>query len=501
VTVLPSAQRRALLIAPYAIVAIGLSVVVYAPILQNYFWQDDFRMLQLLLNWPLGRFLTGRFNDHLLIVRNAFYAGMYAVAGADPLPYYCVLLVLHGINVGLVFATVYTVTRSAALACLAAAAWGTCPLNEGALGWIAASGNVVVATTTLAVLYDAVRAAWRRAAVGLARSMLWAGLLLAGAESFGTGLGLAIAGPLAMAWLVWDRLTLAARGLLLAVPVFTIWLYGWNQQPTLAEQLSPSGLAMAEMLFDLQAFGVTTLVRGFAHTPSIFERIPWSLASLTVFFVTALAMCVWAIAAARCSSGRTRRLLITLAVLALCDYGSIALGRAPMIERANQSLLGWAAQTRYHYSGTTFLAIGLAVALSTLFGKRLAVWAHATLLVWLTVFAISYTRTPWTIQHYDDERQRVAHVLARIDAVIRVTPAWEPVVTYNVPFSEGPYIAGEASIYVMNRYRFDREVYFVDPGAVGIYGMFPGSPLAHAVLPPPATRLACPRFTLQSDAR
>jgi hypothetical protein len=44
-------------------------------------------------------------------------------------------------------------------------------------------------------------------------------------------------------------------------------------------------------------------------------------------------------------------------------------------------------------------------------------------------------------------------------------------------------------------------VYFVDPEAVRFYAMFPVSPLAHALLPPPAaTGLACPRFTLQSEA-
>src|SRR5262249_32367384 len=172
--------------APYAILAVGLSLVVYAPILKNYFWTDDFFLLHLLTNLPLGRFLTIRFGGHLLIVRNAFYAGMYAVAGTNPIPYYFVLLALHGINVGLVFAIVHTVTRSAPLACLAAAGWGTCPINEGALGWIAASGNVMVATTTLAVLHDSVRAAWRQTHVGLARAALWAALLLAGAQSFGT---------------------------------------------------------------------------------------------------------------------------------------------------------------------------------------------------------------------------------------------------------------------------------------------------------------------------
>jgi hypothetical protein len=492
-----SAQRPPRRSTPYALLAVGLSLVVYAPILKNYFWQDDFLILHLLTNWPLGRFLTARSGGHLLIVRNAFYAGMYAVAGTNPMPYYLVLLALHGINVGLVFAIVHIVTRSAPLACLAATAWGTCLINEGALGWIAASGNVMVATTTLVVLLDVVRSAWRQTRVGLARAALWAVLLLAGAQSFGTGLGVAVGAPIVLAWLAWDRLTRAARAVLLALPVVTPWMYGGKR---LTEQLASSGLASAEMLFHLQAIGVTTLIRGFGHKPGVLDLVPWSSASLTVSVIAALVICLWAVAAGRWSTGRTRRLLITVAVLALCNYGSVALGRAPLVEGRTQSLLRWAGQARYHYSATALLAIGLAVVLASVFSKGLTAWPRAALLAWVAVFAILYAQTGWTIRHYDGERHRVAHVLARIDAAISATPAGEPVVTYNEPFLDGPHLAGTASVYVMNRYKFDREVYFIDPAAVAIYSRFPGSPLAHALLPPPpATGHACPRFTLQSE--
>lgn len=494
-----SAQRSSHPSAPYAMLALGLSLIVYAPILKRYFWADDFIVLHLLTNWPLGRFLTARSGGHLLIVRNAFYAGMYAVAGANPMPYYVVLLALHGINVGLVFAIVRTVTRSAPLACVAAAAWGTCPVNAGALGWIAASGNVMVATTTLAVLHDSVRAAWGQTRIGLARSALWAGLLLAGAQSFGTGLGVAIAAPVVLSWLTWDRLTWAARAVLLAVPVVTGWMYGGNHQPPFTERLASGGLAMAEMLFHLQAIGLTALIRGFGHAPGALNLVPSSFTSWPASFVAALIICLWAIAAAWLSTGRTQRLLITLAVLALGNYGSIALGRTPLTERGQRSLVQWAMLTRYHYSATALLAIGLAVVATTVFSKRIAVWARAALIGWLTAFAILYAQTHWTIQHYNIERQWVERILARIDAAISATPIGEPVVTYNEPFPAG-HIAGAASIYVMNRYKFDREVYFVDRDAVRFYATFPGSPLAHALLPrPAATGLACPVFTLQSE--
>jgi hypothetical protein len=361
----------------------------------------------------------------------------------------------------------------------------------------------MVATTTLVVLYDAVRAAWRQTRVGLARSAIWAGLLLAGAQSFGTGLGIAITAPIVLAWLAWDRLTWSARAVLLAVPAVTGWMYGLNEQP-FAKQLASSGIGMAEMLFDLQAIGLATLIRGFGHKPDVFDLVPWSFPSLTMFVIAALVICLWAIATAWVSRGRTRRLLIVLAVLAVGDYGSVALGRDPFVEQFHGSLLRWAGETRYHYSATALLAIGLAVIVATALGERLAVWGRATLIAWLIAFAIFYTRsdytqTDWTIQHSDNTRQRVEHILARIDATINATPAGEPVVTYNEPFADGLRIEGAASLYVINRYRFDREVYFVDPRAVRIYGLFPGGGLAQVLLPPPDTGLACPRFTLQSE--
>jgi hypothetical protein len=495
--------------APYATLAVALALVVYAPLLKNYFWLDDFLILNLVTNMPVGKFITGHWAGHLVIVRNAFYAGMHAIVGANPMPYYLVLLALHGVNVGLVFAIVHTVTRSAPLACLAAAAWGTSPLDEGALGWLAASGNAMVATTTLAVLYGTVRAAWGQTRVGLPRAALWGGLLLAGTQSFGTGLGIAIGAPVLLAWLTWEQMTRGARVLLLAVPVVTGWMYGANYSQ-FTGRLGSSALAKADMLLHLHVIGVTTLVRGLGYEPGPSDFLPpiafdpstFPTLSTTACLIAALVACLWTFAAAWSSTGRTRRLLITLAVLVLCNYGAIAVGRAFFSELFHQSTVRWAAQARYHYSATALLAVGLAVVVATLVGKRLPMLARPALVVWLVVSGILYARSGWTIRHYDAGRQRAERILARIDAAIRATPPGEPVVTYNEPFPDGPYICGAASLYVMNRDDGDREVYFVDPGAVIIYREFPGSPLARVLVPPQTTGLACEaRPTLRSESR
>jgi hypothetical protein len=276
-------------------------------------------------------------------------------------------------------------------------------------------------------------------------------------------------------------------------------MYGWSHGARFTGHLAASGIAMVEMVFHLHAVGLATLIRGFGHKPTPLELVPWTLPSLIVSVGAVLTISLWAITATWLSTGRTRRLLIAIGVLALCNYGSVALGRAPMLEQSQQSLLRWAASARYHYSATALLAIGLALLLATVFGKGLALWARAVLIAWLTLFGIFYAQTNWRIRHYDGERIWVERILARIDAAISATPAGEPVITYNEPFHAAPNIAGVASIYVINRQRFDREVYFVDPRAADIYRRFPASPLAHIVLPPPSTGLACSRFTLQSD--
>jgi hypothetical protein len=115
---------------------------------------------------------------------------------------------------------------------------------------------------------------------------------------------------------------------------------------------------------------------------------------------------------------------------------------------------------------------------------------------------VLYGRSGWTIRHYDAERQRAERILARIDGLVRDAPAGVPVVTYNEPYRDGPFVAGAAALYVMHGGdRSGREVYFVDRGAVNLYGRFPASPLAHALLPPPLTGRECrDGVPLQSEA-
>jgi hypothetical protein len=459
--------------------------------------------MNLLVNWPLGKFLTMHWAGHLVLVRNAFYAVMHATAGANPTPYFAVLLALHAVNVGLVFAIVQTVTRSAPLACLSAAAWGTSPLNEGALGWLSASGNVFVATTMLAVLYDAVRSN----RVGFGRAALWGALLLIGAQSFGTGLGIAMVAPVLLVWFVWHRTTLGARVMLLGIPIATTLMYGADYHEFTGNLTSSVG-AKASMLFHLYTIGVAGLLQGLAHEPSpaeylapaVFGKdVPRDALSPVAYTAGVLVACVWLIGAWR-ATGQTRRLLVALLVLILANYAVIAVGRSYFVEGFRQPVVMQAAQSRYHYSAAALLAVGLAVVLASVFQKRLDGWPRIALVAWLAASAVFYARSGWVISHHDGERERAERILARVDTTIRETPAGEPVVTYNEPFLDAP-IAGGAALYVMSR-DVERPVYFVDKAAPNIYRAFPGSRLADAMVPVPSMPLACgPWFSLESGVR
>jgi hypothetical protein len=491
------AEPRARWPLPYAFLAVGLSLLVFAPIVKNYFWSDDFLVLHLFTNWPLDRFLTVNWAGHLVMVRNAFYAIVHTVAGANPLPYYVFILALHVTNVALVFAIINAATRSAPLACLGAAAWGTCPLNEGSLGWIAASGNVFVATTTLGVVYSAQGALAHGATIGLSRSLMWAGSLLVGAQSFGTGLGVAIGAPLVLLWLLSNRLTAPARAVLLAVPIATAAMYGIEHTTEFSGNLGSSVFAKANFLFHLLALGTTTLFRGLGYEPAVDDFLarpvfdePTSALSLSVYSLTVLIICLWAIAVTWAPNGQLRRLLVAVTVLALCNYGAIALGRAYFVELLRQPIIPWAGQPRYHYSATALLAIGLTVAVAGIWKNRLATWAPVGLCAWLLIFSVLYARSDWTIRHYDGERQRANAILSRIDGAARAAPHGAPVFTYNEPFVDGPHIVGAASLYVLTR-DSEREIYFVDKAAVTVYRDFPDSPLARVMLPPLSSGRAC----------
>src|SRR5262249_43204730 len=172
------------------LVPLAGALAAWWPLVDNYFYNDDFIHLFDVVTLPLPHLLTQIWGGHLYVVRNAVFAGMYAVFGPEPRPWFTSVLLTHLVNVLLLHRLVLRLTGDLLLACLGATLWGTAPVLEGALGWYAVYGQVLLATIVLAVVSSLATAVARDRPPSRGQILAWAGLLAAGATCFGIGLGI-----------------------------------------------------------------------------------------------------------------------------------------------------------------------------------------------------------------------------------------------------------------------------------------------------------------------
>ena len=166
------------------LIPVALAAIVWLPITRNYFHFDDFLDLYQLRNDPPAQYFLRMYGGHLLIARHAVTAALDAVFGPDPAAVLRRRARSPISSTPALCALVERLTGRWSLAVLAAAVWGTSPINEGALGWYAVYGQVAATTCILAVSW-ASRACGRwkvaerwAAPVGWASLMLVAGLLV-----------------------------------------------------------------------------------------------------------------------------------------------------------------------------------------------------------------------------------------------------------------------------------------------------------------------------------
>src|SRR5262245_8787249 len=183
-----------------ALLPIALAAFVFFPITRNYFYQDDFLHLYRIVNRGVLEVLLTPHGWHILLVRNAVFWLFYQLFGTAAACYFAAVLLTHLLNVALLYAVIRTGSDNVPLACFGAALWGTCYMNEGALGWYSVYGQVLVGTCVLFVL-------WRMSQVAAGAPMPrygptgWVLLLVTAAMCFGTGLAVALVSPL-LAWLL-----------------------------------------------------------------------------------------------------------------------------------------------------------------------------------------------------------------------------------------------------------------------------------------------------------
>jgi hypothetical protein len=441
------------------LVPLASSAVVYAPIVGNYFFADDFLNLYRIVNVPLLEYVLTPHAGHVLLARNALFWLCRTAFGPRAELFFAAVLLTHLVNVGLLFAAVRSLSGSAALACFGATLWGTAPLHQGTLGWYSVYGQVVATTALLAIVAHAARLSAAGRTPSRAARRGWYGLALVAATSFGVGIGAALALPFVLVllfpdWRRWSRrppllslllvvpvLYVAAQALFIAVsgeaiPGLRALSAALGRFESAGSAAGASRLALAAayaralpatlaMLVELLAYGCAQMLAGF-----------WSVAgagpALWLAVLTAVAGASIAVAS---GDAVLRRRLLAAGLLALACYASVAAGRAAVL-----SALGMAhgaLADRYHYAATAPLALLLCLLLHGM-QTRLALGrtpVTSLLLLWLAWSTGSYARNAPRIEHHATARLATGLVRAEIARVVDRAPAGDPVYVANRPFA------------------------------------------------------------------
>jgi hypothetical protein len=450
---------------PLVLIPLALTGVVYAPLTGVYFFADDFLNMFLIVNKSLGEYLLRPHGAHLLATRNAIFYAFFQLFGTQPQYYFWAVLLTHLLNVWLLFILVRRITQSGHIAAFAATLWGVCPAHQGTLGWYSVYGQVLVATTVLVVLNQALRAATGEGRLSGGSVVLWPLLLLLASTSFGVGIGFMLVSPVVLFLLLPPSprrtgvcvalLLLAAAAPFLYRAMLHLYneLYGPSGEVLAASiMLQHLGVSAKPLMMSAYLFshGLTALLLGFWGASGRFSATATSLATGT--FLIALAI-TWVRA-----SAPVRRRLAAFLITATACYAIIAAGRSQFFDLARMG--AGAAQPRYHYVGTLPLAMMLALILAhltrSLLRRPAAAWM--LLLGGLMLAAVPYTRQRAFINSFPAARKEVEVVQNAVRAQVAETPRGGEVYIPNRPFrAVGP-------LYVANQVAF--------PGWAAVFTIF-----------------------------
>ena len=461
------------------LIPLALAAVVYAPIVSNYFWGDDFLTLFRLRDLDRFDYLMRPQGSHLYAATGAVFWAADRLFGPHPRGFFYIALLTHLLNVALLFAVIRRLAGSERLACLGATLWGTSPVLEAALGWMSVYGHVLAATVILAVLVHLARLADGARLRPLA-PLAWAALLFVAATSFGIGIGMALVMPL-VAWLLLpsgrQRLWAAAALAVIGAGVAALYI------GTLRYFAVPgSGTIVTDLLRIWEpVLGFTVHLFGYGFARALSGTLGGSLyypsRVATAIVVIGVGL---VIAGALLGPPPTGRRILAVLVLALGGYGMVAAGRAAYFG-------GGAAAgrvDRYHYLGLALLVLACCIALAGVAARlRLREWMKDGLLALAVgAIALGYARSTHVIDHHLDFQRQTRWVIEAIARAIEAVPPGRPAYVGNEVFLPmGPLYAnaklifpGWSGVFVIfypeNVVR-GRPVYFVEPDRTIIEGM------------------------------
>jgi hypothetical protein len=403
------------------LVAIFLFVVVvlvFRPLMSGGFFVDDFVRLYDLANYGLTKLLLSPHGGHMSIASNGVYAIFWLMFGLAPHRWLAAVIVLHALNAAIFFGVLRRFGCRPLAAATIAALWALCPVQAGAVGWMAAFGHVLLGTIMLAWLNELAGIATSGVSVGgweLARC--WTLGLLA-AMSFAIGIGLCMVLPAAASLLLpaaaaRRRVCSVLASLWVIVPTIyviqhALYARWYTVTPFMAPGMTiPSDIGdlvrrMAEAGWLVLAFLVYGAGVLFLGSPAMAPPANWVVLlwlSLPAALLAGLAG--WALSHAQ---PPRRSLARGFLLLAAAAYGAVAFGAAASARVESEArFLGWTtARTvadivtipRYHYVATLFLGGALAVAAEAS-ASRSAGWSRATRAVLIVVLASLGMRVRW----------------------------------------------------------------------------------------------------------
>jgi len=419
---------------------VACALFAWAPLLDNYFKDDDFVHLYDLSTKPFLRLLVLPWGGHVYTVRNTVFDVMFRLFGTDPRPYLWSALLTHGLNALLLYGVIRRFAGSVVLACFGATLWAASPVLEEALGWYSVYGQVLLTAIVLGVLWSLGDKVTTGAVVTTRTALCWAALLLAGSTCFGIGLGVALAFPVVTP-LALARRQLPMRSLVILVTgaaasyAFYRLVITYSPDVTGAEaQLFSAATALralpAVLAFVAGLFGFGTAALGFdfvgAHV-----HFPASMGVLggAVLLGTVLAGLI-------CGPATARRRILALALLAVAAYGTIAAGRAILFIATHTPLWGAVMSSRYQYLGLSVVTLIVCTALAQVAALgTTAKWiVLATTAAWTVVRIAVLVVRPFPIDHWDSERTGTMAMLSSIQQQIASTPPGQVVLIENQPF-------------------------------------------------------------------
>jgi len=425
------------------LVPIALAVLVFAPIVGNYFMGDDFLHLYHLANLPLLQNLIEPFGGHLYLVRNAVFALLRHFADTEPRWFFAAMLATHVVNVWLLYDVILVFGGSARLACAGAALWGTAPVLAGTLELYSAHGIALVATCLLVVIRQLGRLTGARQLPSAGRVALWYLLLLAGATCYGTGIAVALVFPL-IAWLLLPSIAgrgavvIALASMWIVVPLLYVgdhrlWIDVYGGEPVtlplvFAQLRTPRG--PAEMLLGLLGHGVTAAHLGFLW--------PRGDAPPAIWWGVIGAFAVGIVVVLVAGHATHRRATLAWLLIAAATYAFIAAGRGNLYRLLGPTAtpVTIAETPRYHYLGPlAFVVVTCLVASAA--AERIRMPSRAKDVLLGTVLAgivIAHGHSDWRMNDWATERRQTGEVLAAIGRAVRAQPRGADVAIRNRDF-------------------------------------------------------------------